>query len=146
MHELNREKPCGVCRHGELVRRLETERAPTRPTPRWAAITFEDAAANRRLLADALGVPDDIPPRTTIVTYPTTGGTSENRRPPSAKCRSCKGPSQPGLYVCTRCWEILSNDARLALCRRDTLAVQRHRELNSQIDRGVPLRSIEITP
>lgn len=58
-HQVNREEPCGMCRHGELMRRLETERVFNRPVPLWASITREDAAANRRLLADTLGIPED---------------------------------------------------------------------------------------
>lgn len=60
LHQVAREEPCGTCRHGEKLRRLQAEAIPERPpaqapsAPSGAGampqVTPEKAAANRRLL------------------------------------------------------------------------------------------------
>jgi hypothetical protein len=50
------------------------------------------------------------------------------------------------MYLCGNCWSLLSNPARRALNRRDTQAFARLRELHQQLDAGVPLAQIQVTP
>ncbi|WP_165975224.1 helix-turn-helix domain-containing protein [Actinomadura rubrisoli] len=48
--------------HAEAVRRLELETLPDRPTqPELPPVTPDQAAENRRVLAAALGITDDLP-------------------------------------------------------------------------------------
>jgi hypothetical protein len=59
MHQTNGEEPCGECRHGEQLRRLEAEVAVAPPISPWRVMTPRVAAENRRVLVDALGITDD---------------------------------------------------------------------------------------
>lgn len=62
-------------------------------------------------------------------------------------CPSCKtGRKGPGKYLCLNCWTTLTNTARRALNRRDSKAFARLRELHRQLDAGVPLAEIKVTP
>lgn len=70
-------------------------------------------------------------PRTTVTTTP---------------CRSCKTPKTSRIYLCANCWNALTNATRRALNRRDSKAFARLRELHQQIDSGVPLAEIQVTP
>lgn len=59
LHQANGEQPCGECRHGEQVRRLEAETVPLPPAEPWRIpITSGLAKAHRSILADALGITD----------------------------------------------------------------------------------------
>lgn len=64
LHQAAGERPCSECARGEALRLLELERIPTRP-PRDAfgfpPITPAQAAAHRRVLADAIGALDPHP-------------------------------------------------------------------------------------
>jgi len=64
----------------------------------------------------------------------------------SRPCRSCRTPTPIRLYLCTACWGLLSAPTRRALNRRDSQARGRLRELHHQIDAGVPLGEIRVTP
>jgi len=57
LHQANGEDPCGECRRGELLRRLDAEACPRRPSRRpWlAAVTPEKAAEHRAVLLAAIG-------------------------------------------------------------------------------------------
>lgn len=59
LHQVNGEAPCGECRRGEQIRRLEAEAVSPPPCEPWRApLTPKLAATNRRILADALGITD----------------------------------------------------------------------------------------
>lgn len=60
-------------------------------------------------------------------------------------CYSCGGPRQPGHYLCGTCWGRLSIAVRRALCKRDSLALARLRQLHAQIDAGSPLSEIGVS-
>lgn len=54
-HQVNGEPLCGQCRHGELLRCLEAERAAPPPRPVWLIpVTDEQAAERRAVLVAAL--------------------------------------------------------------------------------------------
>jgi len=59
-------------------------------------------------------------------------------------CHNCRTPRPPRMYLCRNCWALLSNPARRALNRADNHA--RLRELHHQLDAGVPLAEIQVTP
>lgn len=61
------------------------------------------------------------------------------------KCPACLGPKPPSLRICPGCRITLPARSRNALDRRDDHADDRVRELLDQLDRGVPLRLIELT-
>ena len=61
-------------------------------------------------------------------------------------CRSCQTPKPLRLYLCPSCWEQLSAPARRALNLRGSQAFPRLRELHRQVDAGVPLGEIRVTP
>lgn len=61
-------------------------------------------------------------------------------------CHNCKTPKPSRMYLCHNCWFSLSNAARRALNRRDSQAFARLRELHKQLDAGVPLADIQVTP
>lgn len=61
-------------------------------------------------------------------------------------CPCCRSPKGPGKYLCPNCWSALPARARCALSRRDRLALTRLRELHRQLDAGVPLSAIQVTP
>lgn len=65
---------------------------------------------------------------------------------PPTPCRSCRGPRPPRMYLCGNCWGRLSAATRRALNRKDSRAVARLRELHNQLDAGVPLTEIQVTP
>jgi hypothetical protein len=48
--------------------------------------------------------------------------------------------------VCGPCWYRLARWVRVALCRRDGLALERVRDLHAQIDAGIPIELIEVRP
>jgi hypothetical protein len=50
------------------------------------------------------------------------------------------------MYLCRNCWSSLPAPARRALSRRDSAAFARLRELHQQLDAGVPLADIQVTP
>lgn len=56
LHQAAGEALCADCAHREVVRRLALEGIPTRPTSEdsFPEITPERAAANRRVLAEAV--------------------------------------------------------------------------------------------
>ncbi|GAA4522472.1 hypothetical protein GCM10023191_101740 [Actinoallomurus oryzae] len=58
-HEIHGEPPCGQCRHGEAVRRLQAELLSPVPEAVWRVpVTASQAAEHRAQLAAALGVKD----------------------------------------------------------------------------------------
>lgn len=61
-------------------------------------------------------------------------------------CRVCRTPKPARLYLCNGCWGQLSGPARRALNRRDGQAWARLRALHTQLDAGVPLAEITVTP
>lgn len=61
-------------------------------------------------------------------------------------CHNCRTPRPPRMYLCGNCWSSLSATARRALNRRDKSAFLRLRELHKQLDAGVPLADIQVTP
>ena len=61
-------------------------------------------------------------------------------------CRSCQTPKPMRLYLCPDCWAQLPAHTRRALNLRGSKAFARLRELHSQIDTGVPLPEIQVTP
>lgn len=61
-------------------------------------------------------------------------------------CRKCRTPKPPRMYLCGTCWQALPAPTRCALNRRDSRAMFRLRELHKQIDAGVPLAEIGVTP
>lgn len=61
-------------------------------------------------------------------------------------CRVCRTPRPRRMYLCRDCWFELPELARRALNRRDSRAFARLRELHKQIDAGVPLTGIRISP
>ncbi|MGW0566116.1 hypothetical protein [Streptomyces tauricus] len=58
----------------------------------------------------------------------------------------CRGTRQPHRYLCLTCWHALPAAARRALARSDAHAVARLRELHRQLEAGIPLTEIEVTP
>lgn len=50
------------------------------------------------------------------------------------------------MYLCGNCWGRLSAATRRALNRKDSRAVARLRELHQQLDAGIPLEEIQVTP
>lgn len=64
----------------------------------------------------------------------------------TAPCHGCGTPRPPGKYLCGNCWGSLPHTARRALSRRDSQAFARLRELHRQLDAGVPLADIQVTP
>jgi hypothetical protein len=50
------------------------------------------------------------------------------------------------MYLCGNCWSRLSAATRRALNRRDDRAVARLRDLHNQLDAGIPLEEIKVTP
>ncbi|MEV0114651.1 hypothetical protein AB0H77_15565 [Streptomyces sp. NPDC050844] len=65
---------------------------------------------------------------------------------PTTPCRSCRSPRPPRMYLCGNCWSQLPAAARRALNRKDSRAIARLRELHTQLDAGVPLSEIQVTP
>lgn len=61
-------------------------------------------------------------------------------------CHGCGNPRPPRTYLCRNCWALLPAPARRALNRRDKTAFLRLRELHKQLDAGVPLTEIQVTP
>ncbi|WP_326729011.1 hypothetical protein [Streptomyces phaeochromogenes] len=61
-------------------------------------------------------------------------------------CRSCRTPKPSRIYLCAGCWAALTAETRRSLNRRDSKALARLRELHQQIDAGVPLAEIGVTP
>lgn len=61
-------------------------------------------------------------------------------------CRACQTPKPLRLYLCPACWGRLPAAARRALNRRDSKATARLRELHRQVDAGVPLGEVQVTP
>ena len=61
-------------------------------------------------------------------------------------CHSCRNPRPPRMYLCRNCWHLLPAPARRALNRRDSKAFARLRELHKQLDAGVTLTEIRVTP
>lgn len=61
-------------------------------------------------------------------------------------CRACRTPKPVRMYLCGGCWGRLSRPARRALNRRDGQARARLRELHVQLDAGVPVAEITVTP
>lgn len=63
-------------------------------------------------------------------------------------CRTCRTPRPPRTYLCRNCWNQLPTAAQTALTRRDTQAKARARlrELHRQLDAGVALTEIQVTP
>ncbi|MGC9540219.1 hypothetical protein [Streptomyces sp. UG1] len=59
---------------------------------------------------------------------------------------SCKGRKTPGQYLCRSCWFRLTPAARRALNRPDSGAYGRLRALYRQLEDGVPLGEIEVSP
>jgi len=59
-------------------------------------------------------------------------------------CHNCGTPRPPRTYLCRNCWPSLPAAARHALNRADNHA--RLRELHRQLDAGVPLADIQVTP
>lgn len=64
----------------------------------------------------------------------------------TSTCPSCKGPRSSHQYLCRGCWFQVPKGGRAALTRRDDKALTRLRELLAQLDNGVPLGEIAITP
>lgn len=65
----------------------------------------------------------------------------------ATRCPGCpSGMKGPGKYLCLGCWNSLSMPTRRALNRRDRQARERLRELYDQINAGVSLHRIEVTP
>lgn len=66
----------------------------------------------------------------------------------TSPCRSCRAPRPPRMYLCGNCWSQLSTAARRALNRKDVhpRPIVRLRELHRQLDAGVPLTEIQVTP
>lgn len=62
------------------------------------------------------------------------------------KCPSCKKPRGAAHYLCRGCWFGLTLTARRSLNRHDAQAALRLLELNRQIQDGVPLAEVVITP
>jgi hypothetical protein len=63
-----------------------------------------------------------------------------------ARCRACRAPKPPRLYLCWSCWGQLPPAARRALNRRDSRSVARLRELHQQLEGGRALTEIQVTP
>lgn len=63
--------------------------------------------------------------------------------PCPTKCGNHRAPRQ---YLCPGCWSSLPAPTQTALNRSDYLALARLRELHRQLDRGVPLTEITVTP
>jgi hypothetical protein len=72
-HQAHDEDPCGSCRSGEMLRRLQPEAItwPPEPLPRPVGefpppepVTMRDAARNRQVLAEEIGCKDDYVPET----------------------------------------------------------------------------------
>lgn len=61
-------------------------------------------------------------------------------------CRACQTPKPLRMYLCPNCWKQLLAHTRRALNRRDSQAFARLRELHRQVDAGVPLAEIQVTP
>lgn len=61
-------------------------------------------------------------------------------------CRHCRTPKPARMYLCRNCWDMLPAPARRALNRRDSHAFARLRELHAQLDAGVPLTEITVSP
>lgn len=61
-------------------------------------------------------------------------------------CRGCGRPRAPRMYLCGKCWNHLPAPTRRALNRRGDRAIGRLRELHDQLDAGVPLADIQVTP
>jgi hypothetical protein len=61
-------------------------------------------------------------------------------------CRSCQTPKALRLYLCPVCWGQLPATARRALNRRDSKATARLCELHRQVDAGIPLGEVQVTP
>lgn len=59
-------------------------------------------------------------------------------------CRTCQTPRPPRMPLCGNCWASLPAPARRALNRRDNHA--RLRELHRQLDAGVALADVQVTP
>lgn len=63
------------------------------------------------------------------------------------KCVACQEMRRrPGQYLCSRDWFQLPAAARRALWKKDEKASFRLQELMRQINDGVPLSEIRITP
>lgn len=51
-----------------------------------------------------------------------------------------------GMYLCLTCWRQLPGQTQLQLNWRDSKAMDRLQELYDQINAGIPLAEIEVTP
>ena len=58
----------------------------------------------------------------------------------------CNGTRQASQYLCRTCWYQLPPRVRAALWHRDNNALARLRELHQQLDKGVPIAEITVTP
>jgi hypothetical protein len=64
----------------------------------------------------------------------------------TTRCPACEGSKQPSHYLCPADWRQLSHATRSALWRRDGTAELRLLGLMRQINDGVPLSEITVTP
>jgi hypothetical protein len=60
-------------------------------------------------------------------------------------CRGCRRPRPPRMYLCGACWDQLTAATRYALNRKDG-PIARLRQLHTQLEAGIPLSEIEVTP
>jgi hypothetical protein len=67
-------------------------------------------------------------------------------RTTTTPCRVCRTPKPVRQYLCPTCWAGLSGPARHALIRRDSMALARLRDLYRQIDAGMALADVRVTP
>ncbi|MGW5736977.1 MULTISPECIES: hypothetical protein [Streptomyces] len=64
----------------------------------------------------------------------------------TSPCRGCRQPRPPRMYLCGACWGQLTAATRRALTRKGAGAIGRLRELHTQLEAGVPLAEIRVTP
>lgn len=64
----------------------------------------------------------------------------------TTRCPACDGSKPANYYLCPADWRQLSRATRTALWRHDAKASLRLLELMRQINDGVPLPEITVTP
>lgn len=68
-------------------------------------------------------------------------------RPDLLPCPGCRGHRRPpSLEVCGRCWKELRADTREAMQLKDPRAEDRRASFRRQIQSGLPLGAIRVTP
>lgn len=61
-------------------------------------------------------------------------------------CPACSGTKGPRHYVCPPCWNTIPTAQQKRLNRKDARAGLRLLELHRQINHGVPLNEIQVSP